>query len=494
MYTLLIADDEPLECDAIELLVTRANLPLRVIKARNGFEAVELAEQCNPHIAFLDIRMPGMNGIEAAKHIRQQIAECQIVFLTAWSTFESAQQAIRLRACEYLVKPVQHKEVYDLLDRLIGNLDRQYESEKQQTQEIREVLNLFSQEFFAALKFGKVSQEALGSYLTMQGITSQEGTALVIRGLAEDKVQQFFQQGRIWGKPQICYFPSTDRITILMFTSHSVKLIEQIAGNRDEYDVVIGSGIPFSSLNQIPNSIATATVAFTYATRQNIRLQRFTIALTPQKDSKQNHHLMLKILQAIDQGQSNIACSLAHELIDTINNTEVNEAQCAEELFQLITVFSYELNKKIPLLKLDAIPKSSLIEQEFYLLSIIKTVCDATERDRRDRYERPFAFVKQYLQEHMNQQLSVEDVARLININSKYFSQLCKVYLGSTFVEYLTKIRMEKAYTLLLEGSSTVKEVAEATGFSDGNYFSRVFRQYHNISPSLLKGNPLVQE
>src|SRR5690554_7690125 len=110
VYTLLIADDEPLECAAIELLVKRANLPLRVIKARNGKEAVDLAKRHKPEIVFLDIQMPGMDGIEAGSLIREENSECQIVYLTAWSTFDFAQAAIRIGVAEYLVKPVQHTE------------------------------------------------------------------------------------------------------------------------------------------------------------------------------------------------------------------------------------------------------------------------------------------------------------------------------------------------------------------------------------------------
>ncbi|MFA6783893.1 MAG: helix-turn-helix transcriptional regulator, partial [Sphaerochaeta sp.] len=72
-------------------------------------------------------------------------------------------------------------------------------------------------------------------------------------------------------------------------------------------------------------------------------------------------------------------------------------------------------------------------------------------------------------------------------LNTKYFSQLCKSYLGATFVEYLTNVRMEKAKQLLSEGTLSVKEIAETTGFLDGNYFSRVFRNYYGKTPSSFR-------
>ncbi|MEA4860362.1 MAG: response regulator [Sphaerochaeta sp.] len=494
MYTLLIADDEPLECDAIELLVTRANLPVRVIKARNGAEAVEMDKRFGAHIAFLDIRLPGMDGIEAAKFIRAQNPACQIVFLTAWSTFEFAQQAIRLRASEYLVKPVQRKEVYDLLDRLIATLDQQKAQAIAQKEEMREVLNLFSREFFAALKFGRISEEAMQSYFSMQGITLQEGIALVIGGLEEERVQPFFLQGRSWGKLQISYFPSVDRMTVLLFTNQSAKVVEQIAGLDEEYRLVIGTGLPFADLTAIPHSITTASIAYTHAYRQNIHFQRYSEVLRIPKDRAQTQQLATQMIGLTLEGKREKARTIAHELLDYVNLTSEREQDALDELYEFFTLFVYEISKNIPLLPQDKVPRSSVMEQEMYVMDRIDLACEAVERDKQDRYERPFAFIRQYVADHLSMSLTSEDLAALIGINTKYFSQLCKTYLGSPFVEYLTKVRMEKAYALLSDEGCTVREAAEKTGFTDTNYFSRVFRQYHGHSPSSLKESPADKE
>ncbi len=489
MYTLLIADDEPLECDAIELLVTRAKLPIRVVKAGNGNEAVLLAKQYHPHIAFLDIRMPGMDGLEAAKLIRKEHSECYIVFLTAWSTFEYAHQAIRLKASEYLVKPVQRKEVYDLLDRLIANLEKQKENKLQQEEEIREVLNIFSREFFAALKYGRVSEDAMQSYFMMQGIKEKEGVALIIGGLQEEEIQEFFMQGRTWGHLWLSYFPSVDRITVLLFTNQSAKVIEQIAGRQKEQEITIGIGVPFNDFALIPHSIATASIAYTTAFRQNLRLQRYSDVLVTPKDQRKIIQIRNQMLSETLDAKLERARTLAHELLDVILGSHEQEERAIDELFEVLTVFSYEVSKAVTLLRIPSVPKSSVREMEIYLMDLLDTACKAIEQDRMDRYERPFAFIKQYLEEHMESPISLEDAANLIGLNTKYFSQLCKTYLGATFVEYLTRVRMEKAYKLLCDSNYTIREVAEMTGFHDQNYFSRVFRQHHGVPPSSLKGS-----
>lgn len=489
MYKLLIADDEPLECDAIELLVTRANLPLQCIKAKNGHEAVRLAKLHNPEIAFLDIRMPGLDGIEAAKQIRAMNEECHIVFLTAWSTFELAQQAIRLGASDYLVKPVQRKNVYDLLDKLIANLDEQKLSEKQQAGEIREVLNLFSREFFASLKFGRLSEDAMRSYFLMQGITTTEGFALVISGMGEDLLRSFFLRSRISPKLQMCYFPSLDRMTVLIFTMQGAKVIEQLAGHQGQESMVIGSGSPFSDLNGIPASISSASIAHTHAHKHKIRFQRFSEVLVEPKDYSKLQAKNLLMLEHTLSGKTEEARTLAHEIIDTIRRNHTKEEDAIEELYEFLVMFSYELNKAITFLNYPKPQKDTIMGQEIYLMDFIDLACDAVKEDKKDRYSRPFKFVDQYLRSHYDEQLSVEQVASIIGLNAKYFSQLCKSYFGSSFLEYLTSIRMEKAKQLLQRGEHTIREVAEMTSFTDGNYFSRVFRQTFGISPSSFKAS-----
>jgi two-component system response regulator YesN len=487
MYTLLIADDERIECDAIELLVNRAKLPLECVKAKNGREAVELSAQYHPEIVFLDIKMPGMNGIEAAKHIRETDPDCNIIFLTAWSSFEFAQQAIRLGASEYLVKPVQRKDVYDLLNGLIAKLDETKLAKEQHSGEIQEVLNLFSREFFTALKFGELPLESLKSYFTMQGISSDMGVALVIGGMEENSIKSFFQNNKNLPKLQLCYFPAVDRITALVFTNQPAKIIEQLEGFQSLDYSNIGSGIFFSDLLGIPQSIRTASISYSHAYHLHVRFQRFSDVLQIPKDTANLQERIDGMLQNTKEGELGKARELAHEIIDIVNTTNDNAKKAMEELYEILVVFWYELNKSIPLLNLEKPKQTPVMELEVYLMDFLDATCQAVAEDRKDRYSRAFKIVEQYLHAHYGQQVSLEGTAKMINLNPKYFSQLCKVYLGSPFTEHLTKIRMEKAKQLLDEGKWNVKDIATMTGFLDGNYFTRVFRQYYGMAPSVYR-------
>lgn len=112
--TALIADDEPLLRKALARLLAQAWPKLHVVaQARNGREAVEQFEARQPDVCFLDVQMPGMSGVEAARHIGRR---AHIVFVTAFDQY--AVQAFEHGVLDYLVKPVEPARLAETVTRL----------------------------------------------------------------------------------------------------------------------------------------------------------------------------------------------------------------------------------------------------------------------------------------------------------------------------------------------------------------------------------------
>lgn len=112
--TALIADDEPLLRDRLKALLAGLWPELEVVaQARNGREAVELFDETQPQVAFLDVHMPGMNGIEAARCIGQR---AELVFITAFDQY--AVEAFRQGAIDYLLKPIDEERLAETVQRL----------------------------------------------------------------------------------------------------------------------------------------------------------------------------------------------------------------------------------------------------------------------------------------------------------------------------------------------------------------------------------------
>lgn len=116
--TALIADDEPLLREQLAAQLSRLWPELQVVaQARNGREAVELFDEHRPQVAFLDVHMPGMNGVEAARCIGRR---AEVVFVTAFDQY--AVEAFRQGAIDYVVKPIEEERLRDSVQRLQSRL------------------------------------------------------------------------------------------------------------------------------------------------------------------------------------------------------------------------------------------------------------------------------------------------------------------------------------------------------------------------------------
>ena len=118
--TALIVDDEPLLRQRLREHLLKLWPELKLIDdARNGPEALELFELHHPHIVFLDIHMPGLNGIETARALGRR---AHLVFVTAYQQY--AVQAFEQGAIDYLIKPVDPARLADTIQRLRHQLDQ----------------------------------------------------------------------------------------------------------------------------------------------------------------------------------------------------------------------------------------------------------------------------------------------------------------------------------------------------------------------------------
>lgn len=177
----ILADDEPLLAASLKAALVEAWPQLEVAAiAANGLEAVRLAEQLKPDFAFLDIRMPGMTGLEAAEEIADRMGEAApaIVFVTAYDQF--ATKAFELAAVDYVLKPVAKERLAQTVARL--------QSRRQGFEELAKALRTLG-----------TAVPRLPAQPALQQVMAGAGNAVKVIPIAE-----------------VCYFQAADKYTTVV--------------------------------------------------------------------------------------------------------------------------------------------------------------------------------------------------------------------------------------------------------------------------------------
>ena len=126
MYKLIFADDERLVLSQVCRMVDWESTGFTLVgRCSNGYEVMELVEREMPDLVVLDINMPFITGLEAARQIRHSYPRIRVIFLTGYTEFEYAKQAVELSAFKYIVKPVAAQELQEVLCEVRAVLDEE---------------------------------------------------------------------------------------------------------------------------------------------------------------------------------------------------------------------------------------------------------------------------------------------------------------------------------------------------------------------------------
>lgn len=155
MYKLLICEDEPLERKVLHMIIQRRYSNIRFVgDAATGIEAVKLARQHMPDIILMDISMPQCNGLDAQHEIINFLPDVKTIIITAYNDFSYAQQAVKYKVADFLLKPVAPNDLYASLNQVISELSESTPSSSSSaecTDSIQMILDYIDQHFLEDL-------------------------------------------------------------------------------------------------------------------------------------------------------------------------------------------------------------------------------------------------------------------------------------------------------------------------------------------------------
>lgn len=157
----MIADDEALERQALRHFIKNSKVEIgEILECANGIDAVKTALLEQPDICILDIKMPGLSGLEAMGQIQSVNKNCKVIFSTAYSYFDYAVKALQAGALDFMVKPVKRETLIQVLNKAIDELDVERNKEAYQSK-VTDLTYVLEKRILRELITGQTDEETL---------------------------------------------------------------------------------------------------------------------------------------------------------------------------------------------------------------------------------------------------------------------------------------------------------------------------------------------
>lgn len=472
--------------------------------AENGESAMNVLNGVGMDLIFLDIQMPGMDGLTLLAQIRELDDRVNIIMLSAYDQFAYAQRAIRLGAMDFIVKPYTEDAIAQVIDRVRARMEGTMEEDA-----------FFMPDISQWLMNPSAHADMIASRLKLSPQQHYAGRMYLMKIFAEDAGVSISRQSRImkWlyrrvksavlSEVYVLVLDSEGVYPMLLFSSQPFSLdADQLREWLDEVHDRFGVSIcctpgPYESdmLASIRQSYNQCKSLSEYAFYLPVPCVLMEDAVTTdprrQVDVKQIEGLKALILKGDVNGScealdglrtavlqppympvQRLLYALHMEYINLLSNVGVNmEGQRRMELAERLGAISQKN------LRIDAF-FDAYRELTVELARSVNTAVNSVNQSI-------IQGCLEYLSENFSDpELTQEKMARRLHFSAGYFGNMFKQVTGESFVVYLNRLRIREAQSLLKNSYLKVYEIAEQTGFASVNYFIRVFKQHTQMSPN----------
>ena len=533
MIKIMIADDEQLQRQYLRTVLEDSSSQYKVVaEAANGEEAVTLGLELKPDIVFLDIRMPGFDGIEVARRLRVALPQVKIVIVSAYGEFHYAQQAVGLGMAEYLLKPVESDEILSITEKLSETIEEEREKQRELEETkatLADAIPFIRIGFVMDLINGNLSDEAemnnraaffgvtnplrLAMNIWMDNLTAQNNFRSELeKQIVQRQVTEMIEQSLSEWPQHFFISLGNGQFTVLLAAEDDVDdtLLKSMAMSlgdkvcrtvRDSTSctVTVGVGRAGRGPNGIARSHREAVVASEYRVLyggdQPIHADDVEATSEYANVLKQGYEKNLVMAVCMGDWDRTVRSFLSlwaeyisdddqiarirlkiSEICSVVVRASVDSGVNFDNLEESRVNLEHQLAKET---SLDMM-KEKVVNWLNELVSRIRTSREFRNVNLIDKAVR-------YMEENYNQEIGLEDVAKQVYLSTCYFSRLFKQVKGWSFTEYLTHVRMEEARKLLVNTSYSVAEIAMRVGFRDARYFSQVFKKHVGKTPGTYR-------
>lgn len=531
MFKIMLVDDSPIELSGLKDLVQWDALDLQVVAtATNGRQALSLIERQMPDILITDIRMPIMDGIELLTRIKERKYPIKPIFLSAYEDFDYARKGIELNVSGYIMKPVRMPVLMQELERVVAQCRQEKNAQllqRQLAQQLEQSLPLLREQLYQRLIQGYYDEEEeiLDRFKTLKvplqegarycalmvvdegSIVQREAGAAYLAGLM---VVNIMKQAlpECLGAPfqlqenrYVAILQTPRQGEEAYFVQLEQRLLALMGQLRENTGMLLSLfvGDAVDQLDQVHASYAHAT--------------ELTSGLLPEKEEaiwfytdlerEQTPEVVVdnefirktegRVTQYIVAGNTDDIAPTIHELFDYLEQSGLGTSYIQNLCIFLISAgmkVLFEMNASFR----DIFAGEDLIRKllEFrtianirqWMINILTIFATKAREKKRSKNQLVIDRVLTVVANRYNQDLTLSDVAEQVHLTPNYVGALFKSVVGESFVDYLTRYRMERAKELLGDIDKKIYEVSSAVGYNNISYFCTKFKNIYGLSPT----------
>ncbi|MFJ7848902.1 response regulator [Peribacillus sp. NPDC097206] len=540
----IIVEDENRIRRGIERLVTSCGDEWEVIGSyTNGREALDTVTSLNLVFDLLitDIKMPLMDGMTLIKEMKK-LTSFESIVISGFEDFQYLQAALREGVTDYLIKPIDREEYrkrLKVIQKKIESKDKQQLLLGESTENTEKLLhaqqlyklnNAIWQKDTDLSRLDWVNDFPEGNYILSylsidhfltktRELEKGEGDTWIfaMENITDEWVGQFFKEENMehWlcsGDHSSFWFlvyrplESTDDITLLHY--QCIKELQAKISLNTPFTMSVAMSPIFDDLSLLQSKrdelINAIQLRLIYGGNQIFQFPLMTSVVSEKKEKQEGKHLEFTINKYIKTltGYNFIqARKYLMDFFKELKELETPEAinygigQLAIQIMHLLMTKGYNFQKDPWMKKIMELTQKAadLAELEYEVTNWMNEVIDILSiiQKKQKQQSNQIDAAKRWINKNLDQSITIEKIAKQVYMNSTYFSEYFKSQTGETVLDYVTRVRIEKAKELLVTTNFKIYDISHMVGYNDTKYFSKLFKKYYGEVPSKYKSSNL---
>lgn len=500
MYKLIIADDEPVISEMLVKVFDWRSMGFEIVKTfTDGESVLEFLSKNDVDVVLSDIRMNNVSGIDVAKYVYKNKPSVRMVLMSAYQEFEYAKKAIEYKVENYLVKPINPEELQEVFYFLRDSIDKdknvnEEDSIDEQLEYMEAILKrqFLTDCFFGTIKNKRVIDDQL-EFLNIDIDTQKKICKEVY--IVINNYNELIKRDSIYSVYDSLQrrFNSGNGDADLYIVNFVRNYIHVLAAFRDECDEKTGNKIVNDILSekflQIKENMNINLSVERIGEFNNFFGVRF---YNKNIDMIFNNELFMTYINECNREKAYMYFT---SIIDGIYINDIDGIkEYVNKWYDIILMDRTKGQNSIFAFKGEEWRKGieeakSREDVNIQISKMIDRLVSGIENHNEKYYSAIITDAIEYMRKNVQKQITLEEVSKQVFLNPVYFSRLFKEKTGINFLEYHTRLKIEKAKELLKEHKYKIYEVGEMIGYSSNQHFRKLFKEYTGLTPIEYRNN-----